>query len=145
MTYNYCLDLYTSFILSTMSALTQQLQKIKDAQRALKVAPQQQQPTLIFDSHTATTTSHDLFYTLAIISYSKLINAQPSLRVEGEIVMAEQNREINRNTLTKQANRELSEKLIKFMLKISPFFLASDCQKVLEYLLHNYKINHFEA
>lgn len=31
------------------------------------------------------------------------------------------------------------------MLKISPYFMSEDCQKVLEYLLHNYKINVFEA
>jgi hypothetical protein len=84
-----------------MSSLTQQLQKIKDSQRALKVAPTPQQPTLLFDPHTASTTSHDLIYTLAIISYSKLLTVQPSLRTEGEIVMAEHNREINRNALTK--------------------------------------------
>lgn len=72
-----------------MSALSQQLQKIKDSQRALKVAPQKHQPTLLFDPHTASTTSHDLIYTLAIISYSKLLNVQPSLRLEGEIVMAD--------------------------------------------------------
>jgi len=40
-------------------------------------------------------------------------------------------KEINRNTLTKEVNRSLSEKLIKFMLKISPFFLGEDCQRVL--------------
>lgn len=28
---------------------------------------------------------------------------------------------------------------------MSPFFLTGDCQKVMEYLLHNYKVNHFEA
>ena len=126
-----------------MSLLSQQLQRIKTSQRALKVGPQQQQPTLILDAHTATSTSHDLIYTLAIISYSKLLVAQPALRTEGEVVMADSNREINRNTLSKDGNRELSEKLIKFLLKLSPFFLTSDCQKVIEYLLHNYKVNHF--
>lgn len=30
-------------------------------------------------------------------------------------------------------------------MKIAPFFLSSDCQRIIEYLLHNYKINHFEA
>lgn len=31
------------------------------------------------------------------------------------------------------------------MLKISPYFMSEDCQKVIEYLLHNYKVNVFEA
>lgn len=84
-----------------MSSLLQQLQKIKTDQRSLKVGPQQQQPTLIFDAHTATTTSHDLIYTLSIISYSKLLLSQPNLKIEGDIVMSSENREINRNTLSK--------------------------------------------
>jgi hypothetical protein len=59
--------------------------------------------------------------------------------------MAEENREINRNTLTKDVNRNLSEKLTKFLLKLSPYFLTQDCQRVIEYLLHNFKINVFES
>jgi hypothetical protein len=31
------------------------------------------------------------------------------------------------------------------MFKIAPYFMVEDCQKILEYLLHNYKINIFEA
>ena len=34
--------------------------------------PQQQQPTIMFDKHVASTASADLFYTMAVIAYSKL-------------------------------------------------------------------------
>lgn len=57
--------------------------------------------------------------------------------------MSADHRELNRNTLTKDINRGLSEKLIRFMLKISPYFMSEDCQKIIEYLLHNYKVNVF--
>lgn len=40
-----------------MSLLSQQLQKVKSVQRALKVGPQTSQPTLILDKFTATNTS----------------------------------------------------------------------------------------
>lgn len=128
-----------------MSALSKQLQQIKNNQRAIKVAPNQQQPTLVLDTHIASTASPDLIYTMSILSYSKLISEQPSLEIEGEVVMGSEYKELNRNTLTKEVNRSLSEKLIKFMLKVSPFFLCEDGQKVMEYLLHNFKVNVFEA
>jgi len=66
-----------------MSLLAKQLQQIKNNQRAVRVAPSQQQPTLLLDTHTASTTSHDLIYTLAIISYSKLLSQQAGLKIEG--------------------------------------------------------------
>lgn len=56
-----------------MSSLSKQLQSIKTHQRALKVAPNQQQPTLILDRHMATTTSSDLIYTMAVVAYARLL------------------------------------------------------------------------
>jgi Na+/citrate or Na+/malate symporter len=90
----------------------------------LKVGPNQQQPTLLLTSQQATTTSADIFYTMALIAYSKLVKQQPELKHEGELVMSSENKDINRNTLNKQSNRELSETLVRFMLKISPFFMV---------------------
>jgi len=63
-----------------MSLLAKQLQQIKNNQRAIKVAPHQQQPTLLLDTHTATNTSPDLIYTFSILSYSKLLTQQPQLK-----------------------------------------------------------------
>ena len=134
-----------SYKISTMTSLAEQLKTIRHKQPVLSNAPNQQQPTLIFDKHAATTTSADVFYTMAIIAYAKLVKEQPTLQQEGETVMSSANREIVRNTLTKANNRELSETLVRFMLKLSPYFMVPDCQKVMEYLLHNYKVNVFEA
>jgi len=64
-----------------MSSLASQLQQIKNSQRAIRVAPNQQQPTLILDPHTATTTSPDLIFTMAVISYGKLLKQHPQLKL----------------------------------------------------------------
>ena len=64
---------YQIIRLSTMTSLSQQLSTLKHQQRAVSVTPQQQQPTLVLDRHTATTASSDLFYTMAVIAYSKLV------------------------------------------------------------------------
>ena len=45
--------------------------------------PQQKQPTLILDQHTATNTSADIFYTMAVIAYAKLLKQQPNLKEQG--------------------------------------------------------------
>jgi hypothetical protein len=84
-----------------MSTLAQQLQSLKHTQRSLKVAPNQAQPTLLLDTHTATTTSSDLIFTMSIIAYSKLLKEQPILKEEGEVIMSPDHRDLNRNTLTK--------------------------------------------
>ena len=91
-----------------MTSLTQQLSTLKDKQRALPVGPNQQQPTLLLNKHQATTTSSDIFYTMAVLSFAKLAKEQPSLKIEGETLMSADNRDIARNLLQKDQNRILS-------------------------------------
>lgn len=55
-----------------MSSLSSQLKTIKQNQTALKIAPNQEQPTILFDKFTARNTSIDTIYSMAIIAYNKL-------------------------------------------------------------------------
>jgi hypothetical protein len=66
-----------------MSSLSKQLQQIKLSQPALKVGPNQNKPTLLLDTHTASTTSSDIVYTMAVISYSQILKSHPQLKLEG--------------------------------------------------------------
>lgn len=54
-------------------------------------------------------------------------------------------KEVNRNTMTKEENAQLSRKLERFVIELAPFLLNSECQQVLEYLLRNFKVNVFET
>jgi hypothetical protein len=40
-------------------------------------------------------------------------------------------KEINRNTLTKEQNAQLSRKLEKFIIELAPFLLNAECQHIL--------------
>ena len=55
-----------------MSSLANQLNSIKLAQNSLKVGPHQEQPTILFDKHTARNTSIDTIYSMSILAYDKL-------------------------------------------------------------------------
>jgi len=52
---------------------------------------------------------------------------------------------LNRNHLTKVENEQLSTKLRRMLLWLSPFFLEPDCQKILDYLLRNFYVHVFEG
>ena len=71
-----------------MTSLQQQLTSLKNNQRATSVAPNRPQPSLLLPTHTATSASHDIFFTMAVIAYAKLIKEQPNIKEEGEIVMS---------------------------------------------------------
>ena len=45
-----------------MSSLISQLQSIKISQNAMKIGPNQEQPTILFDKYTARNTSIDTIY-----------------------------------------------------------------------------------
>ncbi len=59
--------------------------------------------------------------------------------------MGEGLKELNRNTLTKDENAQLSRKLEKFIIELAPYLLNSECQQVFEYLLRNFKVNVFDT
>ena len=104
-----------------MSALAKQLQQLQDKQRAGGVGPHQSQHTLLLDKATAKSTSNDLLFTTALLAYHQLCKQQPALSAEGDVI-AHEHCGISRNTLTQAANREWSDRLIRFMLKLSPYF-----------------------
>ena len=63
----------------------------------------------------------------------------------GEILLSEEYKEINRNKLSQSENKDLSVKLTRFLLLLSPWFLNRGCQSIIEYLLRNFHIHVFEG
>lgn len=128
-----------------MSLLAQQLGQLS-AQSAIKIAPGAPKPTLILDQNTARNTTIDVLYTMALMGYNDL---KKSLAVGakelGEVLLSTDYKEMNRNKLGQQENKDLSVKLTRFLLLLSPWFLNRGCQAVIEYLLRNFSIHIFES
>ena len=57
-----------------MSSLSSQLNSIKMSQNALRIGPNQEQPSILFDKYTARNTSIDTIYSMSILAYDKLSN-----------------------------------------------------------------------
>jgi hypothetical protein len=55
-----------------MSSLSNQLNSIKLSQNSLKIGANQEQPSILFDSYTARSTSVDTIYSMALLAYDKL-------------------------------------------------------------------------
>jgi hypothetical protein len=91
----------------------------------------------------AKTVDIDMVHSLAMLGYSKLRDQLDS-EVHAELLSHEM-KGLNRNHLSRKDNDELSTKLRRALLELSPYFLAEDCQKVLEYLLRNFSVHVFDA
>ena len=84
-----------------MTQLATQLQTLKRNKLTQPLAPLAQQPTLILPKHTASTISTDIVYTMAVIAYSKLVKEDERIKVEGEVVMGSEYKDVKRNMLNK--------------------------------------------
>lgn len=80
-----------------MSSLSRQLSTLKSNTRALPSTPNLPKPTLLLTQHTATTTSSDIIYTMAVIAYASLVKKVPTLKIEGEEIMGQELRGVKRN------------------------------------------------
>lgn len=127
-----------------MSILANELIRVKSSQGSSKLGANLAQPTILLDGLTARSTSIDVIYTMGLMAYCKLVKQQPKLKEFGEEIFDEKNKDMSRNTLNKEENLRWSEKMIKFMILLGPYLLNEECQKVMEYLLRNYKINIFQ-
>jgi hypothetical protein len=85
-----------------MSQLSQQLSKIKTSQRQIKIGPSPLQPTILLDAQTARSTSIDIIYTMAVLSYANLIKSNQHIREEGDQLFNQELKDINRNLLSKE-------------------------------------------
>lgn len=128
-----------------MSLLAQQLSQLQ-LQGAIKIAPGAPKPTLILDQNTARSTTIGVLFTMAMMGYAEMKKELPAgANALGELLLSEGYKEFNRNKLTPAENKDMSAKLTRFLLLISPWFLNRGCQAVLEYLLRNFSIHVFES
>lgn len=67
-----------------MSQLSNQLSNIKHKQRQIRIGPTPLQPSILLDPQVARNTSVDIIYTMAILSYGKLVKEQGHLTEEGD-------------------------------------------------------------
>lgn len=54
-------------------------------------------------------------------------------------------RRVDRNLLTKKENEDLSETLKEFLALLSLYLLEEDAQKIMDFLLRNFNVHHYEA
>lgn len=127
------------------TSLGAQLSQLKQQARAVRLEPNQAPPSLLFSETTARSVDIDLIHSMAVSGYARLrdyLCGPADLHSE---LLSHEMKGLNRNHLTKSDNEQLSTKLRRMLLWLSPLFLEADCQKILDYLLRNFHVHVFEG
>lgn len=101
--------------------------------------------SLLFHSKVASGIDLETIFSLACAGFSKLTSKDERLAEFSEVIFGPKYRRIDRNILTKPENDELSAKLCEFLCVLSLHFLDEDAHKVIDYLLRNFHVHHYEA
>lgn len=100
---------------------------------------------MLFHSKVASGVDSEQIFSLASSGFAKLTSKDERFAKFFEIVLGPRFRRIDRNLLTKKENDDLSQTLKDVLALLSLYFLEEDAQKVIDYLLRNFYVHHFEA
>lgn len=127
------------------TSLSAQLGQLKLQSRAIRLEPNQAPPSLLFSEATSRAVDIDLIHSMALGGYARLRDQLCGPADIHSELLSHEMKGLNRNHLTKVENEQLSTKLRRMLLWLSPFFLEPDCQKILDYLLRNFYVHVFEG
>lgn len=126
-----------------ISSLSKQLDRLKTQDALSTRVHEKRQATVLFDGKEASRMDIDQIQSIAIEGFHLLCQVMPTMAAHRSIVT--ENKGIDRMSLTKAENDDLSNKLKATIRAVSKSLLNINSLKVLEYLLRNYQIYAFEA
>lgn len=126
-----------------MTSLERQLKRLKVPQTD-EFRQQKYRVSFLYDRKEAASIDCDTHLRIARKALKRMIKTHPDLE-EFEDLFSEESKDIERSTLTRDENLELSVRLRKYINNtVVPFFMLNDCHETFEYLIYKYKIHSYQ-
>lgn len=129
-----------------MSSLAKQLSQLRETDQTLsKKNDIVAAASLLFHSKVASAVDLEQIHSLAAGAFSRLSVKNEIFGKYSESIMGQRVRKVDRNLLTKKENDDLSETIKEFLALLSLYLLDEDAQKIMDFLLRNFNVHHYEA
>jgi U3 small nucleolar RNA-associated protein 10 len=127
-----------------MTSLERQLKRLKTPQTE-EFRQTRYRVSFLYDKKEAAAIDCDTHLRIANRGFKKLAKLNPDL-LEFKDLFSEQSKEVERSTLHKEENNELSSSIRKFIHNsVVPFFMLNDCHETLEYLIYKFYVHTYQA
>lgn len=127
-----------------MTSLERQLKRLKTPQTE-EFRQTQYRVSFLYDKKEAAAIDCDTHLRIANKGFKKLAKLNPEL-MEFKDLFSEQSKNIERSSLRKEENDELSSTITKFIHNsVVPFFMLNDCHETLEYLIYKFHVHTYQA
>lgn len=126
-----------------MTSLERQLKRLKTPQTE-EFRQTRYRVSFLYDKKEAAAIDCDTHLRIANKGFKKLAKLNPDLLVFKDL-FSEQSKEIDRSSLLKEENEELSSTIRRFIHNsVVPFFMLNDCHEVLEYLIYRFHVHTYQ-
>ncbi|XP_078413403.1 HEAT repeat-containing protein 1 isoform X1 [Cetorhinus maximus] len=124
-----------------MTSLAFQLKRLALPQNDLSLLSRREAASLLFDCKEAATIDRDTFYAIGCTGLEELIGIDPSFEDFQSTLFSQASKGLERSVQTKEVNAQLSENILVFLTRLSPYFMLKPAQKCLEWLIHRFHIH----
>ncbi|QSL65258.1 hypothetical protein MERGE_002567 [Pneumocystis wakefieldiae] len=123
-----------------MTTLAYQLQRIHE-NHLESLDKKKKISSLLFDPAEAADQDIDSVFSIANNGFIELLNIEPKFKRFSKTLFSEESKYIDRFTQTETENDHLDSSIDAFLSILAPYFLLKPSIKVLEWLIHRFKIH----
>jgi U3 small nucleolar RNA-associated protein 10 len=120
-----------------MSSLSLQLQHLAQSAKVSKT--NLKNDSILFDAKHASKVDTDTIYSIGIDGLEELQKLDGRFSAFRETLFSQSSRMIDRNLQNTETNEKLKESINSLLILLSPFVLLRPSQKVLEYLIRQFR------
>ena len=125
-----------------MTSLALQLESLAVPHTVTSLKPDsKKRASLLFDPQEAANLDKEAVFALGACALEELEIIDDSFSEFFADLFNETSQNWERNLQTEEINKQLDEKLTRFLIKVSPYFLLKPAQKALEWLIYRYHIH----
>ena len=101
--------------------------------------------SLLFDSREVQAIDKEVLFEVASTALKELISVNSTFKKYEDLLFHKSQIYVDRTLQDKSFNEKLNKILKRYLIELSPYFMMKNAQKTLEWLVHHYKIELFNA
>ncbi|XP_039991801.1 HEAT repeat-containing protein 1 [Xiphias gladius] len=128
-----------------MTSLAHQLKRLALPQSDPALLTRKEVASLLFDPKDAASMDRSTFYALGCTGLEELLGIEPALLEFQDTLFSQASLTLERSVQSKEVNEKLDAGISLFLTRLSPYFLLKPAHKCIEWLVHRFHIQLYNA
>uniref|UniRef100_A0A3B4ZVU7 HEAT repeat-containing protein 1 n=1 Tax=Stegastes partitus TaxID=144197 RepID=A0A3B4ZVU7_9TELE len=128
-----------------MTSLAHQLKRLALPQSDSNLLARRDVASLLFDPKDAATMDRSTFYALGCTGLEELLGIEPAFLEFQDTLFSRASLTLERSVQSKEVNEKLDAGISLFLTRLCPYFLLKPAHKCIEWLVHRFHIQLYNA